>query len=45
MLKEKFLKFADISLELCEQIRREFFPDDILEYKEWGCSDESYHPS
>lgn len=44
-LKEKFLKFADISLELCEQIRREFFPNDALEYKEWGCSDESYCPS
>lgn len=45
MLKEKFLKFADISLELCEQIRREFFPNDALEYEEWGYSDESSNAS
>lgn len=44
----KYLKLAELSLSLCELIREEFFPDDRLEYEEFGYydfSDEYCYPN
>lgn len=38
-LKEKHLKLAAVSLEMAEMIREEFFPDEKLDYKEFGCEE------
>lgn len=38
-LKEKHLKLAAISLELIEIVREEFFPEEKLESKEFGCEE------
>ncbi|OGK14244.1 hypothetical protein A3B40_04430 [Candidatus Roizmanbacteria bacterium RIFCSPLOWO2_01_FULL_37_16] len=35
-LREKLLRFAKISLEMADLIRLEFFPDNKLEYREFG---------
>lgn len=37
--KEKHLKFAIGSLEIADMVREEFFPDEKLNYKEFGCED------
>ncbi|MBI2613995.1 MAG: hypothetical protein HYW62_04465 [Candidatus Levybacteria bacterium] len=38
-MRIKYLKLAELSLSLCELIRDEFFPDDKLEYEEFGYYD------
>ncbi|MBI2420932.1 MAG: hypothetical protein HYV38_02505 [Candidatus Levybacteria bacterium] len=38
-MKVKHLKLAKLSLELCELIKEEFFPDERLEYEEFGYND------
>lgn len=38
-MKIKYLKLAKLSLSLCELIKDEFFPDDKLDYKEFGYYD------
>lgn len=38
-MRIKYLKLAELSLSLCELIREEFFPDDKLEYEEFGYYD------
>lgn len=38
-LKEKFIKFAAVSLDIAEVIKEEFFPKDKLIYKELGCEE------
>lgn len=37
--RETFLEFADVSQDLAEQIKLEFFPDYFLEIEELGCEE------
>lgn len=37
--KEKFLRFAKVSLGMCEMIREEFFPQERLTYEDFGCEE------
>jgi len=38
-MKTKHLKLAKLSLDLCELIKDEFFPEEKLEYEEFGYND------
>lgn len=35
-MRKKHLQLAKLSLDMCEVIRKEFFPEDTLEYEEFG---------
>lgn len=37
--KEKYLKFALVSFEMAKMLQEEFFPDEKLLYKEFGCEE------
>lgn len=38
-IKENYLKFAAVSLELAQMIQDAFFPDEIVTYEEFGCEE------